>query len=123
MSKLVHEDVVRESIIRSHSAVEIEDSAAAVSATVYEHFDVIDLYHKRGMGLKQLVKYKRLKDPQTGSYKNYSYPAYIHVPFNPLTDEYPYPPDAMNITYDGLHPSDKGFTMIANLLIARMKKY
>ena len=98
-------------------------AAAIKSIAAYEHFDVIDLYHKKGMGLKQLVKYKRLKDPQTGSYKNYSYPAYIHVPFNPLTDEYPYPPDAMNITYDGLHPSDKGFTMIANLLIARMKKY
>ena len=98
--------------------------AAAVKAiAVYEHFDVIDLYHKKGMGLKQLVKYKRLRDLQTGSYKNYSYPAYVHIPFNPQTDEYPYPPDAMNITYDDLHPSDKGFTMIANLLIARMKKY
>lgn len=98
--------------------------AVAVKAIgAYEHFDVIDLYHKKSMRLKQLVKYKRLKDPQTGSYKNYSYPSYINIPFNPQTDEYPYPPDAMNITYDGLHPSDKGFTMIANLLVATMKKY
>lgn len=102
----------------------LDDFATAVKTiAVYGHFDLIDLYHEKGMGLKQLVKYKRLKDPQTGSYKNYRYPAYVNIPFNPLTDEYPYPPDAMNITFDGLHPSDKGFKMISNLLVATMKKY
>lgn len=102
----------------------LADFATAVKViAVYGHFDVIDLYHNKSMRLKQLVKYKRLKDPQTGSYKNYSYPAYVNIPFNPQTDEYPYPPDAMNITFDGLHPSDKGFTMIANLLVTTIKKY
>jgi len=89
----------------------------------YEHFDLVDLYNKKGMGLKQLVKFKRLKDPQTGAYKNYSYPGFIDIPFNPETDEYPYPPDAINITYDGLHPSDKGYAIIANLLASIIKKY
>lgn len=98
-------------------------AAAIKSIAAYEHFDVIDLYHKKGMGLKQLVKYKRLKDPQTNTYKNYTYPDFINKPFNPAADEYPYPPEAMNVTYDGLHPSDKGFAMIAHSLVMLMKNY
>ncbi|MEP6468084.1 MAG: SGNH/GDSL hydrolase family protein, partial [Parafilimonas sp.] len=98
-------------------------AAAIKSIAAYEHFDVIDLYNEKGMGLKELVNYKRLKDPQTGGYKNYPYPSFINIPFNPETDEYPYPPGAMNVTFDGLHPSDKGFQIIANLLVKIMKKY
>jgi lysophospholipase L1-like esterase len=89
----------------------------------YEHFTVVDLYHKSGMSLKNLVKYKRLKDPTTGKYKNYTYPSFINVPFNPETDEYPYPVDAIDITYDGLHPSDKGYAIIAEMLARILKKY
>jgi lysophospholipase L1-like esterase len=89
----------------------------------YEHFKIVDLYHKKGMGLKDLVKYKRLKDPATGEYKNYPYPDFIGIPFNAETDEYPYPADAMNITYDGLHPSDKGYAIITSMLAKIMKKY
>jgi lysophospholipase L1-like esterase len=102
----------------------LEQFANAIdSISQYEHFKVVDLYHKKGMGLKDLVKYKRLKDPQTGAYKNYPYPDFINIPFNPETDEYPYPVDAMNITYDGLHPSDKGFAIITRMLVKIMKKY
>ena len=98
--------------------------ATAIKAiAAYEHFDVIDLYNKKGMGLKQLVKYKRLKNPATGTYKNYPYPESVNIPFNPATDEYPYPPEAMDVTFDGLHPSDKGFAMIANMLVAILKNY
>jgi lysophospholipase L1-like esterase len=98
--------------------------AAAVKAiAAYEHMDVIDLYNKKGMGLEQLVKFKRLKDPQTGHYRDYSYPSSVGIPFNPDTDEYPYPQEAMNVTFDGLHPSDKGFKMIADLFIRILRKY
>jgi len=55
--------------------------------------------------------------------ENYRYPEFIGIPFNPSTDEYPYPVGAMNITYDGLHPSDKGFAMIANMLVPILRKY
>ena len=90
----------------------------------YEHFKVVDLYHTTGMGLKNLVKYKRLRDPETrGVYKNYPYPRYIGIPFNPDTDEYPYPVDAIDITYDGLHPSDKGYAIIANMLVNVMRSF
>ncbi|MEO5684258.1 MAG: SGNH/GDSL hydrolase family protein [Chitinophagaceae bacterium] len=98
-------------------------AAAVNSIGKYEHIDVVDLYNKKGMGLQQLVTFKRLKDPQTGAYKNYAYPEFIDIPFNPENDEYPYPPEAAGITYDGLHPSDKGYVMISDLLLELMKKY
>jgi lysophospholipase L1-like esterase len=88
-----------------------------------EYFTVIDLYNKSSLKLPHLVKYKRLKDPQTGDYKNYRYPNFIDVPFNPSTDEYPYPVDAIDMTYDGLHPSDKGYATIAKMLIKVMQQY
>jgi hypothetical protein len=29
----------------------------------------------------------------------------------------------MNVTFHGLHPSDKGFAMIADMLVALLKNY
>lgn len=102
----------------------LQQFAAAIDTIgKFEHFDVVDLYNKSGMTQKNLIKYKRLKDPQTGVYKNYRYPAFTNVSFDPETDEYPYPVEAINITYDGLHPSDKGYTVIANMLVKIMKRY
>lgn len=89
----------------------------------YEQIQVIDLFHNSSMRYEKLVKFKRLKNPQTGLYQNYVYPTSINIPFNPDTDEYPYPPEAINMTYDGLHPSDKGYQLIADLLVKKMKKY
>lgn len=101
----------------------LEQFAAAVdSIGAYEHFDVVDLYHESGMEIKNMVKFKRLKDPQTGAYKNYPYPDYVDVPFNPATDQYPYPVEAIDFTYDGLHPSDKGYAVISKMLVKVMKK-
>ena len=102
----------------------LEQFAEAVdSIGRYEHFDVVDLYHKSGMGVKNLVKFKRLKNPQTGGYKEHRYPDYTRIPFNPESDEYPYPLDAIDITYDGLHPSDKGYAVISKMLVKIMKRY
>lgn len=98
-------------------------AAAIDSIGNYEHADVVDLYNNSGMTLPNLVKYKHLKDPQTGTYKNYPYPDYINVPFNSEGDEYPYPVDAIDMTYDGLHPSDKGYQTIADMLIKIMQRY
>lgn len=98
-------------------------AAAVNNIGRYEHFKIVDLYNKSGMELKTLVKFKRLKDPQTGAYKNYSYPDFKDIPFNPDTDEYPYPAEAINNTYDGLHPSDKGYQTIADMLVKIIKKY
>jgi lysophospholipase L1-like esterase len=98
--------------------------ASAINAIgIYEKFAVIDLYNNSGMTFKDLVQFKRLKNPQTGNYTNYAYPSYIGIPFNPQTDEYPYPPEAIGMTYDGLHPSDKGNEVIAQMLVNLLKKY
>lgn len=80
-----------------------------------EKLTVIDLYHDRRFAIKHLVHFKRLKDPATGAYKDYGYPAYIKIPWSPA-DDYPYPPEAMDMTFDGLHPSDKGDSVIAGEL-------
>lgn len=86
-----------------------------------ENLRVVDLFNDSGMTYDNLVKFKRLKDPQTGSYRDYPYPDFDGVPFNPATDEYPYPPEAIDMTYDGLHPSDKGNQIIADMLAEEMK--
>lgn len=88
-----------------------------------EGFAVVDLYHKKGMDVKHMVKFKWLKDPQTGAYKKFAYPDYTGIPFHPESDEYPYPKESIDVTYDGLHPSDKGYAMITKALVKIMKKY
>jgi len=90
---------------------------ALVALSKREKIKVIDLYHDSGMTHQNMVKFKRLRDPATGTYRNYSYPDYTNIPFNPENDEYPYPMDAIDMTYDGLHPSDKGYKIIASMLL------
>lgn len=88
----------------------------------FEKFPVVDLYNKSGITQANLIKFKRLKDPATaGVYRNYTYPDFINIPFNPDSDEYPYPSDAIDMTYDGLHPSDKGYKIIADMLLKVLK--
>lgn len=88
----------------------------------HEHFKVVDLYHDRRLSVTHIVRFKRLRDPASGEYQNYSYPEYTTIPFTPGVDEYPYPTDAGDMTYDGLHPSDKGNAYIAKKLVKVMKK-
>lgn len=88
-----------------------------------ENLEVVDLYHMKKLSLPKLVHFKRLKNPQTGVYTNYPYPAFTDIPFNPETDEYPYPAGAVDKTYDGLHPSDKGNALISKRLVKILKHY
>ena len=82
----------------------------------------VDLYHDRRLAVRRLIHYKRLKDPQTGAYHDYPYPAYTSIPFDPATDEYPYPEAAMEMTFDGSHPSDRGNIEIAKKLTNVLKR-
>ncbi len=108
---------------KSKNGQHLEDFAnAIVSIAKKENFPVLDLYHKKGMDHPHLVQFKRLKDSASGNYINYKYPEFIDKPFDPDTDEYPYPKESINITYDGLHPSDKGYHLIASSLIKILKK-
>lgn len=101
------------------SLAEIADAVIAIGK--YEHLPVIDLYHDPRFDISNMVNFKHLKDPQSGKYKNYPYPQSTEIPFDPKTDEYPYPPAAINMTYDGLHPSDKGDSVIARLVVKTFK--
>ncbi len=94
---------------------------AIVEIGKVEKLPVVDLYHDSGINLENMVNFKRLKDPQTGQYQNYTYPGYTAVPFDAEHDEYPYPPEASNMTFDGLHPSDKGYQVIADMLVKKWK--
>ena len=95
----------------------LEQVANAISAiAAYEKFPVVDLYHDKDLRMERLVKFKRLKDPASGQYRDYKYPASTNIPFNPETDEYPYPAEASDMTYDGLHPSGAGNAVIAKRL-------
>jgi len=96
---------------------------AIASIGKLENIPVDDLYHNSGFTLDKMVKFKRLKDPATGVYTNYTYPKFIDIPFNPATDDYPYPKEAIGLTYDGLHPSDKGCAIIAKSVVKIMKAY
>ncbi len=86
-----------------------------------EKFPVADLFHSKAFRYPRLVRFKRLRNPKTGEYLNYTYPSYLSVPFDPKRDEYPYPPEAIDMTYDGLHPSDKGNKAIAAILVKLLK--
>jgi len=103
---------------KGQSLVKFAEAIKAIGQ--FEHLEVIDLYHNKNLTLNKLIKYKRLKNPENGNYKNYTYPAFASIPFNPEEDEYPYPVDAIAMTYDGLHPSDKGNEIIANLLLKKL---
>lgn len=93
------------------------------SIAAYEHLPVVDLYHEPTATIDQLIRFKRLKDPKTGIYTDYAYPAYKDVPFDPVKDAYPYPETAVNLTFDGLHPSDKGNALIAEKLIGIFQSF
>lgn len=86
-----------------------------------DNIKVVDLYHDRALSVKKAVKFKRLKNPTNGTYQNYTYPAYLSVPFDAEKDEYPYPVESIWMTYDGLHPSDKGYEIIAKRITKKWK--
>ncbi|MEK9741213.1 MAG: SGNH/GDSL hydrolase family protein [Flavobacteriaceae bacterium] len=89
----------------------------------YEGYETIDLYHHPILQHNNLVAFKRLKNPNTGSYDNYPYPEFIDIPFTPEEDDYPYPESAIRMTYDGLHPSDAGNEVIAEEIITLFKTF
>lgn len=101
----------------------LEQVAAAISDIGRrEGLRVLDLYHDKALAVRHTVLFKRLKDPRSGAYRDYPWPDYTTIPFNPVTDDYPYPPAAADMTFDGLHPSDKGNAEIAKRLAGMMKK-
>nr|WP_231465800.1 hypothetical protein [Pedobacter sp. Leaf132] len=86
-----------------------------------EDLKVIDLFNDPSLQAKKLIKFERLKIPGKDKYKNYHFKDAMGKPFDPKTDDYPYPSEAEGMTYDGLHPSDKGNAVIAKRLLEVLK--
>ena len=66
------------------------------------------------------MRFKRVKTVE--GYRELPWPAYIDLPVDYVNDDYPYPPEAADYTYDGLHPSDKGNEAIACLLAEKIRE-
>ena len=81
--------------------------------------ECVDLHEESGFSVENVVRFKHVKTPE--GYQDLPWPAYADYPFDPA-DEYPYPKEACGLTYDGLHPSDEGNQVIADLLAARIQK-
>lgn len=108
---------------RDKNEQSLESFAEAIKAIgEFEGFPVVDLFHQKKMGYPKLIKFKELKDPVTGEYKKYKYPDFIDIPFDPDRDNYPYPKSSIDVTYDGLHPSDKGYRIISRELYPIFEK-
>jgi lysophospholipase L1-like esterase len=97
-------------------------ATAIIDIGRHEGMATVDLYHVKEFDMPHMVHFKRLKDPATGAYKDFQYPGYVNIPFDPKADEYPYPEEAIDMTYDGLHPSNAGCAVIAKKLIKELKK-
>lgn len=74
----------------------------------------IDLHGRSGFTPENAVHFKRLN--VNGKMTDIPYPDYTMLPYDPKEEEYPYPKEAIYMTYDGLHPSDDGNEILASLL-------
>ena len=94
---------------------------AIVSCAEEMELCVLDLYKTCGFTQENVIHFKRLK--KDGIYQDLPYPDYIGVPYHAETDEYPYPLEAVALTYDGLHPSDRGNEIIAELVAGKLSQF
>ena len=46
----------------------------------------------------------------------------MDIPYDCKRDLYPYPAEAVGMTFDGLHPSDEGNEAIAQLLAEKLRE-
>jgi lysophospholipase L1-like esterase len=80
----------------------------------------INTHDKSGISCFNAVKFKRCF--LHGKVVDLPYPNYIQGLYDPEAGVYPYPREAEDMTFDGLHPSDKGAEKIAEVLAEAMKE-
>ena len=85
-----------------------------------ENIATVNCHDLSGFTQDNLIHFKRVK--QGGQVLDLPYPAYVGLPFAPGLDPYPYPPEAIRMTYDGLHPSDEGCEILANLFAGKIQE-
>jgi len=100
---------------QTENGLMLSDIAKMIVEVVCGHkVHILDLHEQSGFTPENAVHFKRLC--VNGEIKDISYPEYIGLPYDAKQDPYPYPEEAICMTYDGLHPSDQGCEVIANLL-------
>ena len=94
---------------------ELKDVARAIYTCVHgDKVYPVDLHGLSGFTPENAVHFQRKR--VGGKETDLPYPRYLNVPYDPGKDDYPYPEEAANMTYDGLHPSDKGSDILAGIL-------
>ncbi len=106
------------SALPEENGVYLREIAAAIrEACQALDIECVDLHEESGFTVENVVRFKHVKTPD--GYRDLPWPDYAEYPFDPA-DEYPYPAEAIGLTYDGLHPSDEGNQRIADLLAERI---
>lgn len=99
----------------------LSDIAEGIYETCCEEgIPALNLHDLSGITPENVVRFKWVKT-QDG-YRKLPYPEYTKISVQFGEDEYPYPEEAADFTYDGLHPSDKGNEVIASLLAAKLEE-
>lgn len=88
-------------------------SAAIIRCCEMENIPTVNCHDLSGFTPENAVRFKRVR--QGNHLEDLVYPDYIDISFSPEKDPYPYPIEAAWMTYDGLHPTDDGFEILANL--------
>ena len=83
-----------------------------------ENIPTVNCHDLSGFTPANAVRFKRVR--RGSRVEDLSYPDYVGIPFSPGADPYPYPPEAAWMTYDGLHPTDEGNEILANLFAERI---
>ena len=96
-----------------------EVATAILKCCEAEGVNTVDLHTRSGFTQERLVQFKRVRQGET--YADLPYPDYIGKAFRPGKDDYPYPAEAIALTYDGLHPSDQGCQILADLFAEKIE--
>lgn len=97
-----------------------EVADAIIDVVKGERIYTLDLHSLAGFTPENVVHFKRVR--KDGKILKLPYPEYVGVLCDLENDPYPYPKDAVYMTYDGLHPSDMGSEKIAELLSDKIKE-
>ncbi len=85
-----------------------------------EGIPTVNCHDLSGFTPETAVRFKRVR--RGGRVEDLPYPDYIGIPFSPKDDPYPYPPEAARMTYDGLHPTDEGCEILAELFAEQIRR-
>lgn len=95
-------------------------SAAILKCCGLEGIATVNCHDLSGFTPENAVRFKRVRRGER--VEDLPYPDYTGIPFAPGEDPYPYPPEAARMTYDGLHPTDEGCEILADLFAERIRE-